>query len=89
MSVKEIKEAMEQGKVYFGIKQALKYAKNLSSVFISKDVRDETVETLDASGIEFIVLKSKEDIAKELNLGFECEVFSIASKSISPVDVKK
>ena len=38
---------------------------------------DETVEKLEAAKVEFDVLKSKADIAKELNLDFECEVFSL------------
>ncbi|MCK5321370.1 hypothetical protein KAJ38_02225 [Candidatus Pacearchaeota archaeon] len=89
MSVKELKVAIEQGNVYFGIRQALKHAKNLSSVFITKDARDETVEKLDVAKIEFVVLKSKADIAKELNLDFECEVFSIASKKALSANIKK
>ncbi|MFH1521430.1 MAG: hypothetical protein ABIF18_00570 [archaeon] len=76
MSIKEIKEAMEKGNVLFGVKQALKN-KKLKQVFISKDTRDGTVEKLEAAKIEFDVLKSKADISKELNLDFECEVFSI------------
>ncbi len=89
MSVKELREAIEQRKIYFGIRQALKHSKKLSNVFIAKDVRDETVETLDNAGIEFMVLKSKENLAKELNLDFECEVFSIASKNEPPANIKK
>ena len=77
MSVKEILEAMEEGKVLFGLNQAVKHAKKVKSVFICKDTRDETVEKLESSGIEFVVLKSKEDMTKELGLDFECEVFSI------------
>ncbi|MFH1452024.1 MAG: hypothetical protein ABIF88_02530 [archaeon] len=77
MGIKEIKEAMEKGKVYFGIRQALKNPKKLKSVFIAKDARDLVVEKLEGVGIEFVVLKSKADIAKELNLDFECEVISI------------
>jgi ribosomal protein L7Ae-like RNA K-turn-binding protein len=77
MSVKEIKEAMENGKVCFGLRQALKGGKNMKSVFICKDTRDETVEKLEVGKVEFDVLKSKEDVAKELNLDFECEVFSV------------
>ena len=76
MSVKEIKEAMENGDVLFGVRQALKN-KKLKQVFISKDTRDGTVEKLEAAKIEFDVLKSKADLSKELNLDFECEVFSI------------
>ena len=77
MSVKEIKEAMVGGNVYFGVRQALKNAKKVSNVFIAKDTRDETVEKLEEAKIEFIVLKSKAELAKELNLDFECEVFSL------------
>ena len=77
MSMKEIKEAMVDGKVCFGVRQVLKGGKKMKSVFICKDTRDETVEKLEAGKIEFDVLKSKEDVAKELNLDFECEVFSI------------
>ena len=94
MSLKEIKEAMENGSVLFGVRQALKSsARNsvpskkgvkapassgkISNVFIAKDTRDETVEKLENAKIEFDVLKSKADMAKELNLDFECEVFSL------------
>ena len=78
MSIKEIKEGMENGKVCFGVRQALKLGKKAKGVFICKDTRDETVEKLEARKIEFDVLKSKEDVAKELNLDFECEVYSIS-----------
>ena len=77
MSVKELGEAIEGGNVMFGIRQALKLGKKAKNVFIAKDTRDETVEKLDVAGIEFDVLKSKAELAKELNLDFECEVFSI------------
>ena len=77
MSIKEIRDAMENGTVFFGVRQASKNPKKLKSVFICRDTRDETVEKLEAAKIEFSVLKSKEDLAKELNLDFECEVFSL------------
>lgn len=77
MSVKEIKEAMEKGKVLFGIKQAIKNSKKISSVFVAKDVREDVIDKLEKAGIEFIVLKSKGDLRKELNLDFSCEVFSV------------
>ena len=76
MNVKEINEAMENGNVLFGIRQALK-GKKLKRVFIAKDTRDGTVDKLEAAKVEFDVLKSKAELAKELNLDFECEVFSI------------
>ena len=77
MSVKEISEAIDGGNACFGIRQCLKGGKKLKNIFIAKDTRDETVDKLENAKIEFIVLKSKADLAKELNLDFECEVFSL------------
>lgn len=76
MSVKEIKESLEKGHVYFGIRQTIKHAKKIKNVYITKDARDQTAEALDKANIEFVVLKPKSDMTKELNLDFECEVFS-------------
>jgi ribosomal protein L7Ae-like RNA K-turn-binding protein len=77
MSVRDIEDALKENKVFFGIKQCLKHKKKLKSVFIAKDARDETVDKLEKAGVEFIVLKTKQDLAKQLNLDFESEVFSI------------
>jgi ribosomal protein L7Ae-like RNA K-turn-binding protein len=77
MSVKEIKEAMEKDSVCFGIRQVIKNPKKMRSVFIAKDARDSTVEKLESVGVEFVVLKSKAELARELNLDFGCEVFSL------------
>ena len=77
MSVKELREGIEAGNVLFGIKQALKLGGKSKRVFIAKDTRDETVEKLENAKLEFDVLKSKADLTKELNLDFECEVFSL------------
>ena len=82
MSLKEISDEMEKGNVLVGIKQTLKYfksknAKKSSRVFVSKDVREETIKKLEDMKIEFEVLKSKEEIAKVLGLDFESEVFLI------------
>jgi len=81
MSIKEIKESMEKGTVFFGINQAIKHTKKLKSVFIARDARNETVEKLEKANIEFVVLKSKADITKELNLDFLCEVYSITKNT--------
>ena len=81
MSVKEIKEAIDSGRVVFGIKQTVKNKSKLDNVFIAKDTRDDTVEKLESAGVEFSVLKTKADIAKELNLDFESEVISILKSS--------
>lgn len=77
MSVKEISEAIKGKKILFGIKQCVKHKKLLDSVFICKDTRDETVDKLEKEKIEFSVLKTKKELAKELNLDFLSEVFSI------------
>jgi len=77
VTIKDLRDGIEAGKVMFGIRQALKGGKKAKNVLIAKDARDETVEKLESAGIEFDVLKSKDELAKELNLGFECEVFSL------------
>jgi len=83
MSIKEIKEGMEKGKVLFGIKQVLKYfsakgkEKKNGKVFLVKDAREETAEELEKAGIEFSLIKNKVDTTKELNLNFESEVFLV------------
>tara|TARA_Y100000310_G_scaffold137104_1_gene136029 strand:- start:2732 stop:2980 length:249 start_codon:yes stop_codon:yes gene_type:complete len=81
MSVNEIKQAIDEGKVLFGIRQALKSGKGKKklNVFVVKDIRDETIEKLEKAKVGFEVLGklNKEEVAKELNLDFESEVFSI------------
>jgi ribosomal protein L7Ae-like RNA K-turn-binding protein len=82
MSVKELTEAMKNETVSFGIKEVLKAVKakkmkKTSRVFVSKDARDSTIETLEKAGVEFEVLKTKEELAKTLGLDFESEVFFI------------
>jgi len=77
MSIKEIKEAMKDDKVYFGIKQTLKHKKDIKAVFITKDTREDTVEKLEDAKVEFVVLKNKDEMTKNLNLDFTSEVFSI------------
>jgi ribosomal protein L7Ae-like RNA K-turn-binding protein len=82
MSVKDLAEAMKNDNLSFGIREVLKAVKakklkKTSRVFVSKDARNSTIESLEKAGIEFEVLKSKEEIAKALGLDFESEVFFI------------
>ncbi len=77
MSIKELASAIKDEKILFGIKQAIKNKGKLANVFICKDTRDETVEKLEKAKIEFSVLKTRAEMAKELNLDFLSEVFSI------------
>ncbi len=82
MSMKELSEALKEKKLLFGIRQVSKLAKakkikKSSKVFVAKDVRDETIQKLESSKVEFEVLKTKEEIAKALDLDFESEVYLI------------
>ena len=79
MSVKDLKEAMEKGKVIFGLRETLKSSKGKKKlrVFMVSDARAETEKKLTDGKVDFEKLKAKSEIAKELGLDFECEVFSI------------
>ena len=77
MSVNEIKEAMKNESVYFGLKQTLKNAKKIKHVFVAKDTRDEILKVLDENKIEYKPLKNKKEMSKLLDLNFVSEVFSI------------
>jgi uncharacterized membrane protein len=82
MSIKEINEAIKEEKAVFGIRQVLKLAskKKLpksAQVFIAKDAREETITKLENAKVDFEVLKKKDEIAKDLGLDFESEVFLI------------
>jgi hypothetical protein len=78
MTIKDIKDAMGKKKVIFGLRESLKNAKGKNpEVYIVTDAREETLKKLKEKGIEAEPLKRKVDVAKELNLNFECEVFLI------------
>jgi ribosomal protein L7Ae-like RNA K-turn-binding protein len=78
MSVNEIKEAMKNGSVYFGLKQTLKNKKKIKSTFVAKDTREEILKELENNKIEYKPLKSKKEMSKLLDLNFTSEVFSIS-----------
>jgi SUMO ligase MMS21 Smc5/6 complex component len=78
MSIKEIKEAVDNNRVYIGIKESLKNKKDIQSSFMAKDSRDSTVNKLKEEGINFTILKfKKSEISKQLDLNFYSEIFSI------------
>ena len=82
MSLRELADANKKGDVSFGIKQVLrlvktKKLKKSASIFVAKDCRAETLKKLEDAGVEFEVLKNKIDIAKELGIDFDSEVFLI------------
>lgn len=84
MSIKDIKEGIKAKKVLFGIRETVKFFKKKTKgkkedakVFVVRDARDSTKEILKNAGIEFTLLKSKDEVTKELDLNFESEVFLI------------
>ena len=82
MSLRDLSEANKKGKLSFGIKQVLRLAKKKKlgkglRVFVCRDTRVETIKQLEDAGVEFEVLKNKIDIAKELGIDFDSEVFLI------------
>ncbi len=82
MSLRDLVEADKKGKVSFGIKQVLKLAKakklkKTSRVFVARDTREETIKQLEDAGVEFEVLKNKDDITREMGIDFDSEVFLI------------
>lgn len=79
MSLKDIKDAIEKDNVTYGLKESLKglKGKKKGKVFLVSDAREETVKKLKEKNIEVEMLKKKQEVAKELNLDFECEVFLI------------
>ena len=82
MSLRDLVEADKKDKVSFGIKQVLRLAKakklkKTSRVFVARDTREETIKQLEDAGVEFEVLKNKEDITREMGIDFDSEVFLI------------
>lgn len=79
MSLKDLKEALVKGNVFFGLKQTLKKCngKTKFKVFVANDARNETLDKLQSLGINFEFLKTKKEISKELGLDFESEIFLI------------
>ncbi|MCH7965199.1 MAG: hypothetical protein IH852_14810 [Bacteroidetes bacterium] len=76
--VHELKKNIENGKVFFGVKQTLKNAKNLKKVILPSDCRMEIRELLDTNKIAIEELEfGKQDLSNKLELEFECEVFGL------------
>ena len=77
MSMNEFEEAIKKNKVLFGIRQALKCNKKKKKVFVVSDARSETIKLLEEKKIPFEFLKPKLDVAREFEISFESEVFTI------------
>ena len=82
MSIKEIKTAKDEGKIYFGLKQCLKHIKNIKKVYVPKDAGEDILKRLKEKGVDFEFTKSHKDLLKELDNNFHCSVFSITSRKI-------
>lgn len=80
MTIVEIKRAIENKNIGFGLKEVLK--KGGEKIFISNDAREVTEKKLQEKGIEFFKLREdKEKISKELKLPFLSEVFVVGKKN--------
>lgn len=77
VTIKDLKESIAAKKVSFGLKEALKNKVKKAKIYVVSDAREETLKKLKEKGIEFETMKKKEDVAKELGLGFEAEVFLV------------
>lgn len=79
MSLKDIKDAIIEKKIIFGLRESLKNirGKKKAKVYVVSDAREDTFKKLKERGVEVESLKKKQDVAKELNLDFECEVFLV------------
>lgn len=76
--VHELKNSVEEDKVFFGIKQCLKKSSEIGGAVIVSDSRDEIKKLLKANGISFREIElSKREVAERLSIDFECEVFGI------------
>ena len=76
--VHELKKRIDDGKVFYGIKETLNNSKDLNKAMVPADCRDEIVSLLGDNQIdvEFMEL-SKEELANKLELEFKCEVFGL------------
>ena len=76
--VHELKKAIEEKKVLFGIKEIMKNTKNLEKVFVAADCRNEIIGILENNKIIMEPLDfSKDELASKLTLDFKCEVFGL------------
>ena len=76
--VDEIRDAIKEEKVVFGVKQSLKNAKDLNKVILAVDCRDQIKQLMRVNKVKFEILDfSKEEIASRLGLDFQCEIFGL------------
>ena len=76
--VEELKNFIEQEKVFFGIKECLRKSGEIERALVSVDCRESIVKLLKINKVmieksEF----SKEEIANKVGMKFKCEVFGL------------
>lgn len=80
-NIDKLIESISNEIVVFGIRECLKNKNNLKEVFVVG--REGTKNLLRKTDIKFLELEtSKEETAKKLNLGFQCEVFSLLREKL-------
>ena len=76
--VHELKQGIESGKIFFGVKQALKHKDKIDKVYIASNCRDQVKNLLKLNKIQVEILDiTKEDIAIKLETDFTSEVYSL------------
>ena len=76
--VTELKKFIDNKKVFFGAKQALKNSKELNNVIVPMDCRADVKNILQLNKINFRVIDlKKEELRIKLGIDFQCEVFCL------------
>ena len=87
--IEDIKEAMKEKKVLFGICECIKNIDSIEKIFLSEGARQETenkikeiIRDAKSNANCEILGMGKEELSKKLALNFSCEVFSICKKPV-------
>ena len=65
-------------KVLFGTRECVKNAKKIQKIFVSKDIRSSSLESLEKTRLEIEYLDvDKGEITDKLALAFFCEAFGV------------
>ena len=87
--IENIKEAMKEKGVLFGICECIKNIRDIEKIFLSSDARQDTeskikniINSAKANATCERLNIKKEDIPKKLDVNFSCEVFSICKKPV-------
>ena len=87
--IENIKEAMKEKRVLFGICECIKNIDKVEKIFLSKGARQETeskikniINSAKANVNCEMLGMGKEELSKKLMINFSCEVFSICQKPI-------